>query len=85
MSEQTYENIAVERLDAAARITLTRAEKLNPIDWATIKDLRRAIAELEANDCLAVIVTGSGRSFSAGGDLEATSRSIRASRASRPS
>jgi enoyl-CoA hydratase len=69
MSE-AYENIVVERLGAAARITLTRAEKLNPIDWATITDLRRAIAELEATDCLAVIVTGSGRSFSAGGDLE---------------
>jgi enoyl-CoA hydratase len=70
MSAQTYENIAVERLGSAARLTLTRAEKLNPIDWATIKDLRRAIAELEVSDCLAVIVTGSGRSFSAGGDLE---------------
>jgi enoyl-CoA hydratase len=70
MSDQPYENIVVERLGAAARITLARAEKLNPIDWATIRELRRAIAELEAGDCLAVIVTGSGRSFSAGGDLE---------------
>jgi len=69
MSE-AYENITLERLGPAARITLARAEKLNPIDWATIKDLRRAIAEFEATDCLAVIVTGSGRSFSAGGDLE---------------
>ena len=69
MSE-AYENITVERLGRAARITLARAEKLNPIDWATIKDLRRAIAALETTDCLAVIVTGSGRSFSAGGDLE---------------
>jgi enoyl-CoA hydratase/carnithine racemase len=70
MSEQPYENITVERVGPAARITLARAEKLNPIDWATIKELRRAIAELEGSDCLAVIVTGSGRSFSAGGDLE---------------
>ncbi len=65
-----YENITVEREGRAARITLSRPEKLNPIDWATIKELRRAIAELEAGDCLAVIVTGSGRSFSAGGDLD---------------
>jgi enoyl-CoA hydratase/carnithine racemase len=70
MSDQPYENIVIDREGAAARITLSRAEKLNPIDWATIRELSRAIAELEASDCLAVIVTGSGRSFSAGGDLE---------------
>jgi enoyl-CoA hydratase len=65
-----YENINVERQGAAFVVTLTRAEKLNPIDWTTIKELRRAIAEIEASDCLAVIITGSGRSFSAGGDLD---------------
>lgn len=65
-----YENITVERQGAAFKVTLARAEKLNPIDWATIRELRRAIAEIEASDCLAVIVTGSGRSFSAGGDLD---------------
>jgi enoyl-CoA hydratase len=70
MSDRSYENIIVERDGAAARITLSRAEKLNPIDWATITDLRHAIADLETSDSLAVIVTGSGRSFSAGGDLE---------------
>lgn len=70
MSDQPYENITVDRDGAAARITLSRAEKLNPIDWATIRELTRAIAELEATDCLAVVITGSGRSFSAGGDLE---------------
>ncbi len=67
---EAYENITVTREGPAARIVLSRPEKLNPIDWATIKELRRAIAELETGDCLAVIVTGSGRSFSAGGDLE---------------
>jgi len=66
----TYENIAVERQGAAFKLTLARPEKLNPIDWATIKELRRAIAEIETSDCLAVILTGSGRSFSAGGDLD---------------
>jgi enoyl-CoA hydratase len=70
MSEQGYRNIKVEWEGRAARITLDRADKLNPLDWATIKELRLAIAEVEKSDCLAVIVTGSGRSFSAGGDLE---------------
>ena len=70
MSDLTYENLVVERDGRAGRITLARADKLNPLDWATIKELSRAVAELEATDCLAVIVTGSGRSFSAGGDLD---------------
>ncbi len=70
MSDQGYRNIKVEWEGRAARITLDRADKLNPLDWATIKELRAGIAEIEASDCLAVIVTGSGRSFSAGGDLE---------------
>jgi enoyl-CoA hydratase/carnithine racemase len=65
-----YENITIERQGAAFKVTLARAEKLNPIDWATIRELRRAIAEIEKTDCLAAIVTGSGRSFSAGGDLD---------------
>jgi enoyl-CoA hydratase len=70
MPDQPYQNIAVARDGPAAFITLSRPEKLNPIDWATIRELTRAIAEIEATDCLAVIVTGSGRSFSAGGDLD---------------
>ena len=70
MPDPSYENIVVDREGAAARITLSRAEKINPIDWATIRELTHAIAALEQTDCLAVIVTGSGRSFSAGGDLE---------------
>ncbi|HTJ65761.1 MAG TPA: enoyl-CoA hydratase/isomerase family protein [Alphaproteobacteria bacterium] len=65
-----YENIMIERQGAAFVVTLARAEKLNPIDWATIKELRSAIAEIDASDALAVILTGSGRSFSAGGDLD---------------
>jgi enoyl-CoA hydratase len=70
MSDLTFENIAIDREGLAARITLSRADKLNPLDWATIKELGRAIAYLDTTDCLAVIVTGSGRSFSAGGDLD---------------
>jgi enoyl-CoA hydratase len=70
MADKNYLNIRVSREGRAGRITLNRADKLNPLDWATIRELRAAIAELEASDCLAVIVTGSGRSFSAGGDLE---------------
>src|SRR5690348_15664906 len=54
-----------------ARLTLARGEKLNPLDWATVKELRLAIAAIDARaDVSFVVVTGEGRSFSAGGDLE---------------
>jgi enoyl-CoA hydratase/carnithine racemase len=54
-----------------ARLTLMRAEKLNPLDWATVRELRQAVATIEARaEVSVVVVTGRGRSFSAGGDLE---------------
>ena len=67
---ETYQNIRLDWLDRAARLTLARPDKLNPLDWATIKELRAAVAEIEKSQVAAVIVTGEGRSFSAGGDLE---------------
>lgn len=70
MSQPAFQNIRLEWSGHAARLTLARADKLNPLDWATIRELRQAVDEIERSDCLAVIVTGSGRSFSAGGDLD---------------
>jgi enoyl-CoA hydratase/carnithine racemase len=70
MSNPTYKNIRLEWLGHAARLTLARPDKLNPLDWATVRELRQAVAEIDARKLLAVIITGEGRSFSAGGDLE---------------
>jgi enoyl-CoA hydratase len=54
-----------------AKLTLVRADKLNPLDWRTVRDLKAAVAAIEAKpDIYAVILTGRGRSFSAGGDLD---------------
>ena len=64
-------NIELEWNGQWARLTLARADKLNPLDWATVRDLKAAVAEIEARaDIFAVVVTGRGRSFSAGGDLD---------------
>ncbi len=53
------------------RLTLARADKLNPLDWTTVRELKDAVAAIEARtDVSAVIITGRGRSFSAGGDLD---------------
>lgn len=54
-----------------AKLTLARADKLNPLDWRTVRELKAAVAAIEAKpDIYAVILTGRGRSFSAGGDLD---------------
>jgi enoyl-CoA hydratase len=67
----SWANIELEWNGPWARLTLARADKLNPLDWATVRELKAAVAEIEARpDIFAVVVTGRGRSFSAGGDLD---------------
>jgi enoyl-CoA hydratase len=63
-------NILVEREAGLALVTLNRAEKMNPLDGATVRELRGVAADLERDAEVAVVViTGAGRAFSAGGDL----------------
>lgn len=71
MAADSGKNIDLRSDGEIARLTLTRADKLNPLDWDTVRELKDAVAEIEARrDVFAVIVTGRGRSFSAGGDLD---------------
>ncbi|MGE0153640.1 MAG: enoyl-CoA hydratase/isomerase family protein [Reyranellaceae bacterium] len=65
------DRVLVERHGAFAVLTLNRPDKLNPIDWATIRALRAAIAAMgSAPEPRIVLLTGAGRAFSAGGDLD---------------
>jgi enoyl-CoA hydratase len=66
----SYTNIRVAIEGDLARVTLVRADKLNPLDWSTVKELKAAVAEIEASPARFVILTGEGRAFSAGGDLD---------------
>jgi enoyl-CoA hydratase/carnithine racemase len=67
----TDSNIEWQADASCVRLTLARAEKLNPLDWDTVRELKDAVAKIEGMpDVVAVVVTGSGRSFSAGGDLD---------------
>ena len=66
----SYRNIILQVNGAVATLTLNRPDQLNPLDWFTVKELRDCHARLDEDpNVLVVIVTGSGRAFSAGGDL----------------
>ncbi len=52
-------------------LRLDRPEARNPIDHAAVRALREAVARLDADpDVRALAITGTGRAFSAGGDMK---------------
>lgn len=66
-----YSQILVEA-GHVARLTLNRPEKRNPISPVSCGELLHALGQLKANnDVRAVVLTGAGSAFSAGGDLAA--------------
>jgi enoyl-CoA hydratase/carnithine racemase len=64
--------LRVERRDGAiALVTLARPERLNAIGTDTLTDLDAAFTELERDDAVrAFVITGEGRAFSAGADID---------------
>lgn len=62
-----YETILFEKADRIARITLNRPDRLNSFTRAMHGELRDALASL--GDARVVILTGAGRGFCAGQDL----------------
>ncbi|MGB9793208.1 MAG: enoyl-CoA hydratase/isomerase family protein [Thermacetogeniaceae bacterium] len=66
-----YRAIKVEKSEGFAVVTLNRPEKLNAIDMTMISELEDIIASFESEKSLrAIVLTASGRVFSAGGDFE---------------
>lgn len=66
-----FTNILLEKKDQVAKITLNRPDKLNAIDMQTIQELAMAVEDIENDDSVrAVVITGAGRAFSAGADLQ---------------
>lgn len=63
--------VRYEVVDGVAEITIDRPEKLNAFDRATIRALREA-AERARDDpsARAILLTGAGKAFTSGGDVE---------------
>jgi enoyl-CoA hydratase/carnithine racemase len=69
MSEKTV-RIGID--GAVATLTVARPDKLNALDIDMLKALASACDEVEANSAVrAVVLTGEGKAFSAGGDIKA--------------
>jgi methylglutaconyl-CoA hydratase len=66
-----YETVKLEVDGPLATITLNRPEKRNAISPQMIDDLLAALGELESSAARIGILTGAGKAFSAGMDLEA--------------
>lgn len=66
----SYETLKLEYDDALASIILTRPEKRNAISAMMITDLLLALDHVEASAARTLILTGSGKAFCAGMDLD---------------
>ena len=65
-----YGTIIVEKANKVATITLNRPDRLNAVDGAMHQELEDVFGQINADDEVnAIIFTGAGRAFCAGGDI----------------
>ncbi len=65
-----YKTIELAYDGPVATITLNRPDKRNAISFELIDDLLRALDEVAKSDALVLIITGAGKAFCSGMDLE---------------
>ena len=66
-----YKNLIVEKADKVATLTFNRPERLNAFNWELHSELEDVLLDLNVDeDVHAIVITGAGRAFSAGGDLK---------------
>jgi methylglutaconyl-CoA hydratase len=66
----TYKTIQLAYDSGVATITLNRPDKRNAISFELIDDLLSALKEVETSDAIVLILTGAGKAFSSGMDLD---------------
>lgn len=72
------EPILFTRTESIARIVLNRPDKRNALNAGIVEAIKRALAANEA-DTRAILITGAGRDFCSGADLESLARIATAS------
>jgi 2-(1,2-epoxy-1,2-dihydrophenyl)acetyl-CoA isomerase len=66
-----YQTLTLARADGVATLTLNRPDAFNALDLALGRDLFHAVLEVDDDPAVrAVIVTGAGKAFCAGGDVK---------------
>src|ERR1700678_3433149 len=65
-----YKTIQLAYESGVATVTLNRPEKRNAISFELIDDLLRALDEVAKSDAIVLIVTGAGKAFCSGMDLD---------------
>ncbi len=71
MVATSYTTLALDVRDGVAEITLNRPEAANALNAEMGRELHDAVLRCDADDAVrALIITGSGRFFCAGGDLK---------------
>ena len=65
----SYETIQLEMRDAVGIVTLNRPDSLNALTSEVGQEFEKAVAELLERGARAIVLTGAGRAFCAGGDL----------------
>ncbi len=69
--KMAFQTLLYDERDSIGYLTLNRPEKLNALSQTLMAEFREALEGIEANsDVRAVILTGAGRAFSAGFDIE---------------
>jgi methylglutaconyl-CoA hydratase len=66
----SYTTIQLELEGSVAIITLNRPEKRNAVSFELIDDLLRAFDEIAKSDAIVLILTGAGKAFCSGLDLD---------------
>src|SRR5256886_8253236 len=65
----SYRNFLLETADGIARLTLNRPERLNSFNTEMHAEVRAALASLKDQPARVLVITGAGRGFCAGQDL----------------
>jgi methylglutaconyl-CoA hydratase len=65
-----YKTLQLSFDDAVATLTLNRPDKRNAISYELIDDLLRALEEVRDSSARVLILTGAGKAFSSGMDLD---------------